>query len=104
MNTDIDIAHEDHSLGLTPVPAAIMTTLRWEGGGISLSCRNGPCSCTAGLSKFWKPEIDVPLGVVCYDWHETVAVDRSVHWLLSDSFRFGSSVTTRKYTPNNTAG
>lgn len=39
------------SLGLTPVPAAIMMTLRWAGGGASFSMRNGPCSWTVGLSE-----------------------------------------------------
>lgn len=33
-----------------PVPAAIMTTLRCAGGGLSLSRRKGPCSCTVELS------------------------------------------------------
>lgn len=54
VNTDVYIPRVGRSLGLTPVPAAIMTTLRWAGGGISLSCRKGPCSCTAGFSTFWR--------------------------------------------------
>lgn len=78
---NIDIPHVGRLLGLTPVPAAIMTTLRWPGGGISLSCRKGPCSCTAGLSKSWKAETDVPLEVcgppvaLCVVLHELAAVD-----------------------------
>lgn len=39
-------------LGLTPVPAAMRTTFWCAGGGMSLSIKNGPCSCTAGLSGF----------------------------------------------------
>lgn len=63
-----------------PVPAAIITTFRWAGGGFSLSCRKGPCNCTAGLSKFWNAKIDIFVGRVarrvvwCHNSHETVTV------------------------------
>ena len=63
VNNGIDDPVASHSLGLTPVPAAIMTTLRWAGGGISLSSRKGPFSCTAGLSKVWHDEAKNPIAV-----------------------------------------
>lgn len=42
-----------HALGLIPVPAAIMITFRWAGGGTSFCITNGPCNRTAGLSGSW---------------------------------------------------
>ena len=42
-------------LGLIPVPAAIMMTLRWAGGGLRLSTRKGPWSWTVAFAESCHP-------------------------------------------------